>query len=334
MPGDVPRLRTSERSAFKRCQAKWKWAYLDGLKLKHERPGALWFGTGIHLALQERYKYRGTRRGKNVLGVWRDYVGDEQAVVYDENYAEDPSAYYNALELGEAMLGGYLDKYGKDERWHVVATEEAFQILIPHPRKPGEAIVDYCSAFDLVALDQETDDSLWLWDHKTAKVIQTHHLALDDQGGSYWALAGDMLLSKKLIKPGQKLDGILYNFLRKAKPDPRPTNEDGLALNKNGSVSLRQPTPNFLREPVWRTRAERRKQIIKIQNEALQMEAIRNGTLPITKNPTKDCKWDCPFFEMCELHESGGDWKDFRDAGYARSDPYADHYTGNHGTNA
>lgn len=330
MSAEVPRLRTSERTAFKRCPARWKWAYVDGLKLRNERPGALWFGTGIHLALQERYKYRGTRRGKNILKVWRDYVGDEQAVIYDENFAEDPTAYYDARELGEAMLGAYLDRYGTDEKWFVVATEEAFEIPIPHPKDKTRPIVDYLSAFDLVALNQETDDSLWLWDHKTAKTISTKHLSLDDQAGSYWALATDMLAHKKLIQPGQKLDGILYNFLRKAKPDSRPTNSDGLALNKDGTVSKRQPTPNFLREEVWRTRAERRKQILKIQNEALWMEKIRSGELPLLKNPTKDCSWDCPFFQMCELHESGGEWKEFRDLAYIRSDPYADHYTGNH----
>lgn len=365
MTTQIPRLRTSERIAFKRCQARWKWGYLDGLKLIHEKPGALWFGIGMHRVWEERYKYKGLKRGKNVLQVWRDYVGDEQAVVYDENYATDPTAFYNAKELGEQMIGAYLDKYGKDENWYVLGTEIAFEIAIPRPirvatgkTRPGP-LVNYLGAFDLVARNLAQDDVLMLWDHKHVGVIQTQHLSLDDQAGSYWALAAQVLVEMGIVPEGTVLDGILYNFLRKAKPDTRPVDSEGRATNKPtkahylvampdatdkltlaglealavskgltvvGDPSARQPSPNFLREEVWRTRKEMRSQIRKIQNEALQMEAVRNRVLPITKNPTKDCTWDCSFFQMCELHESGDDWKEYKNLAYVKSDPYGDHY--------
>jgi hypothetical protein len=328
-------LRTSERKDFKRCQQKWQWAWRNGLKPLHEKPGALWFGIGIHLALQERYKYKGTRRGQNVLKVWRDYVGEEMANVYvGEDF--DKSEVVNAGDLGEEMLGAYLDKYGKDEKWYVISAEQTFEIPIPRPagyyderlsRGDNPTLTTYNGTFDLVALNQETENSLWLWDHKTAKAIQTNHLSLDDQAGSYWAVAADVLAAQGLIEPGMKLDGILYNFLRKAKTDTRPTNAAGQALNKDGSISKIQPAQNFVREEVWRTRAERRTQIRKIQAEALQIEAVRNRVLPITKNPTDKCAWECPFFQMCELQDSGepGEWKEYRDLAFRKVDPYADH---------
>ena len=43
----IQMLRTSERKAFKRCQAKWWWQYREGLVPVFEKPGALWFGTGL-----------------------------------------------------------------------------------------------------------------------------------------------------------------------------------------------------------------------------------------------------------------------------------------------
>lgn len=358
----LPHIRNSERRDFKRCQQRWQWAWRQGLKPVYEKPGALWFGIGMHLALQERYKYPGLRRGSNVLKVWRDYVGDTEAVIYGDNYTEDKEDFYDAGELGEIMLGGYLDHYGKDERWYVISAEQTFDLEIPHPvTRDPMAILN--GTFDLVCRDQEANDSLWIWDHKNLASIQTAHLTLDDQMGTYWAVAGDVLAARNIIEPGEKLDGILYNILRKAKPDDRPKNADGLATNKPqrvhyfnalqeagasvtgtvnelrerceklgltvlGEVSKRQPDALFHRELIWRTAAERRTQIRRIQQEALQMQALRDRTFLPTKNPTKDCSHDCPFFQMCELHEAGDDWQAFRDSTFTRVDPYADHREG------
>lgn len=320
----IPNVRTSERKDFKRCPQKWQWRWRNGLVPKTQKPGALWFGTGIHLALQHRYQYPGLRRGRDVLKVWRDYVGDTEGVIFGDNYGEDKSDFYKASELGEAMLGGYLDRYGMDEKWWVVSAEQTFSL--PIFGRGGAPVATYNGTFDLVALNQETDDSLWLWDHKTAKAIQLGHLTLDDQAGGYWAVAAKVLAEQGLIEKGMKLDGILYNFLRKAKADPRPTNELGECLNKDGSVSKVQPPANFLRHEVWRTAEERRTQIQKVENEVLWMNAVRGRVLPVLKNPTKDCQWDCDFFNMCELHEAGGpSWKEYRDLAMKKSDPYADH---------
>lgn len=364
----LPHLRTSERRDFKRCQQRWRWAWRQGLVAKHQKPGALWFGTGIHLALQHRYSKPGLARGRNVLQVWRDFVGDTEAVIYGDNYDNDRDDFYDGAELGEHMLGAYLDEYGMDERWHVISAEQTFEIPIPRPgprtTEPWEpTLVLYNGTFDLVAMDLEAEardgvKSLWVWDHKTAKAIMTSHLALDDQAGSYWAVAGDVLTGQGLVEPGMKLDGILYNFLRKSKTDERPRNADGLATNQPtkqhyvdalpgatmkmtkdalesaaesvgvtvlGEVSKTQPKPNFQRETVWRTAKERKTQIERIQYEYLQMDAFKRGLLPIIKTPTKDCSWDCSFFDMCQLQDQRDDWTSYRDATYDRRDPYIDH---------
>lgn len=370
----IPHTRTSERKDFKRCVQKWQWRWRKGLVPKYTKPDALWFGTGIHLALQHRYGYPGLRRGKNVLKVWRDYVGEEMAVVYGLGEGDDEKV-WDAKALGEAMLGAYLDKYGLDERWHVISAEQTAEIAIPFPmmdtrtkelmRIDRSVLTYYNAQFDLVARDLwSPDESLLLWDHKTAKAIRTHHLTLDDQAGSYWAIAGDVLAAKGLIQKGEKLDGILYNYLRKGMPDTRPKNADGLATNKPikahylarlqeagwwtpahskmrldeleneaarldltvlGDVSKVQPAPLFLREEVWRTAPERKTQIRKIQAEALHMEAVRKGIIPVTKNPTPECAFDCPFFQMCELHDAGDAWEEYRDMAFVRLDPYAAH---------
>ncbi len=55
------------------------------------------------------------------------------------------------------------------------------------------------------------------------------------------------------------------------------------------------------------------------------MQMARDGLLPLTKNPTRDCSWDCSHFSMCELQERGGEWKEFKARAYSVKDPYADH---------
>ena len=178
----------------------------------------------------------------------------------------------------------------------------------------------------MFALDEDSpNEDLWLWDHKNVKAIQLGHLPLDDQGGGYWLAAGDALERQGLIPKGKAIEGILFNFLRKAKPDPRPTNERGEALNKDSSVSKIQPHPLFVREPITRTKREMATQYRRIQDEALWMEKIRRKELPLIKNTSPDCFYGCPFYDMCTLHEEGDDYKEFRDSMFNRQDPYADH---------
>lgn len=343
----APILRTSERRSFKRCPWQWSYAWRQGLRPNGFKADALWFGSGIHLALAERYKYKGLRRGKNVLKVWRDYVNDEIAYVRtlpigSAGVDEEP-VWVSALELGEAMLGEYLDRYGMDERWYWVATEQSLEIDIPDPRhkrygipqqakllpKDGHtrpSLVTYGMTFDGAARDEQSEHGdLWLFEHKSAKAIMLQHLSLDDQAGSYWAFAHDALLRAGLITKDQHLEGIMYNFLRKAKPDARPRNEVGEYLNKDGSVSKSQPSPLLVREPVYRSPVERRTQVARIQAEALAMEAYRTKALPLFKTPTTDCAYMCQFYAMCELHENGDDWREYRKAMFKVEDPYAAH---------
>jgi hypothetical protein len=92
-----------------------------------------------------------------------------------------------------------------------------------------------------------------------------------------------------------------------------------------GERSKVQPLPLFHREIVPRTSAERRQQLQRIQNEALHMRAMREKLLPLYKNPTRDCTWDCDFYTMCMLQDNGGDWETHKEVAYRVADPYADH---------
>lgn len=228
----------------------------------------------------------------------------------------------------------------------------------------GEIMAYYCGTFDGVWRHADSG-WLLLDEHKTCKALFLKHLPLDNQGGGYWAVAERTLQDQGLIKQAERLRGIEYNFLVKRLPDDRPKDAEGYATNNPvkadyvraldginewtedrllkwtveqlkhaarlnhitvlGERSKNQPGPLFHREPIYRTRPQRANMLRRVQDEAVVMQAYRQGLLPITKNSTKDCSWDCPFYTMCELQEAGGNWEDFRDLQFKVEDPYADH---------
>lgn len=99
--------------------------------------------------------------------------------------------------------------------------------------------------------------------------------------------------------------------------------EEGLTVL--GDRSKVQPPPLFERHPVRKTPAMRATQLERLQAEVLRMNAYVIGALPLTKSPDRHTCSFCPYNEMCELHERGSDWVEYRDALMRSTDPYADH---------
>jgi Zierdtviridae exonuclease len=225
----LPVLRTSERSCFKRCPWRWEQEYRYGYKPKATRQAdALWFGIGVHEALAPWYG-KGKRRGPHPADTFEQWAGDEIRYAktwLDDNYED--AVWEDALELGIAMLEQYVDYYGKDSQWSIIAVERPFAITITRRGKP---VAIFKSRWDGV-LRSLIDGKIYLLEHKTASSITTAYLEIDDQGGSYLAVASHVLHAEGVLKDGEQIAGIIYNFLRKTMPDERPQDEQGLYHNK------------------------------------------------------------------------------------------------------
>lgn len=317
---NLPILRTSERSAFKRCMFKWYLEYRMGYRPRTKDADALWFGIGIHEALAQWYR-KGNRRGIHPADFWEQWAGEEInfAKTYLDDTFDEP-AWMDAKELGIAMLEQYIDYYGRDDSWSIIAVEQPFRVRIT---REGVPVAYFASRWDGVLRSLE-DGKIYLLEHKTASQIVTAYLELDDQGGSYWAVASQLLRAKKILKPDEQISGIIYNFLRKAMPDERPVDEQGQRLNKDNSVSKRQPPQPFVRTMVERSPKEQSTQLSRIADEVAVMNAVREGIIPVTKTPTKDCTW-CPFWIPCGLHERGSEaYETVLRNNYVQIDPYQD----------
>ena len=216
----VPKIRASERVKFQRCQQAWWWSNREGLVPKSKTTtDALWFGTGVHLALALWYCGPGKKRGPEPVETWTAYAKEmEMAYIRTEDPDDETVAkYVDALELGIAMLTGYRELYGKDDDMMVVSPERTFSLKIPWPANaknfwdaasvdPSLVMAELVGTYDLVWRSAHSG-RFWLEEHKTAKSIQTRHLFMDNQAGTYWATA-----TAELQRDGRLPDGELYLF--------------------------------------------------------------------------------------------------------------------------
>jgi hypothetical protein len=355
----LPIITSSERRAFKRCPQKWWWEYREGLRA-YEMNDKLWFGIGIHMALAQYYGNPGYKRNMDYIDLFREFCDEDDMskAIRTRPFEDAENEWVRAKELGEAMLLGHHERWGGDPEWDVISTEHPFAIGIPDPKNADVDMAVYNSTFDGVYRDK-TEKMIKLMEHKTAASIALGHLPMDDQGGAYWAFAQIILQGEGVLSKGQSIRGIEYNFLRKSLPDARPKDAQGYATNKPGkddyvatlerykmeippkatmamlaeiaaseeivvlgSRSMTQGQPLFIRETVTRTTQERATQIRRVQSELTAMEPFRSGENEPYKNPTRDCSWECPFFNMCQLHDQGADWEEFKDGVFMVRDPY------------
>ena len=366
---ELQMLRSSERSTFKRCPQQWWWSYVEGLRANGDEALALWFGTGLHLVWAEWY-IPGFVRGRDPHETWDEYCkGYDWAKIKITDEADGYEVFMDARELGHIMIDEYLKEYGNEEWMEVISSEQRIRAILPHPKDLSRPFVDLRGTMDCVIRDHR-DGRLKLMDHKHMARIVTKHLGMDEQLAGYTSVAEHSLRRDGLIGPNERIDGIWYNLLRKAKPDERPRDDEGRYRNKPlkadfinaltaeleytedevaalkklkivdlqaeadandvkvwGEISKRQGTKRFVREWVPFGARRKKRQIIRIGEDMIVMNAVRNGKLPLQKFPGEHCAW-CPFLEMCELDEDGVDIDDFKKIAYHKEDPYADHREG------
>lgn len=331
-----PLLRTSERGDAKRCQFLWEQRWLNGLTPVREPTWAV-FGKAWHSGMEIYYPV-GRKRGSvldtiDMFLVSLDDMGRKIGVDIEELEEEEirkaeakgkDVKLIPARQLGPDMIRAYHKFYKGDHDWHVVHTEQTFQIDVPDPDFPGETIVVYCGTWDALML-RLSDRRFWLWDHKTAKTIPSPgYLDLNDQAGTYPWVAKEVLMHKGILEKKDRIHGIIFSYAKKSPPDTRPVNAAGEALNKDGSVSKKLAAKRFERYESPRSQRQIVTQARRVQDEAIQLEMLRSGELPITKTPTHECE-RCQIFDLCQLHEAGEDWEFYRDQMFKYRDPYADH---------
>lgn len=169
------------------------------------------------------------------------------------------------------MLDGYLEKWGTDPQWEIIAIEHPVEIRLPGTTTKIKGKID------LLVRDQQ--NRLWLIDHKTGSTLpKTKDLDLDVQFAVYaWAM----------MKLGKPVHGMIYNSLRTQR------NKGPMELTERFSRTMLTRTPGEL-ETIARDIAQDAREM----HNALKRANKTNTDRPRHYNPDT-CGWRCPFTEPC-----------------------------------
>lgn len=335
-------IRTSDRINFKQCRRKWGWSsHLKRNLAPRHLAAPLWFGSGIHFALEDFHGPNYFGRPSNAFRAYCISTSRQDAKLLPYDAQEH-------YELGIKMMDYYVDhwlRYRKVVDTYVVdgvpQTEVNFEIPIPldeHPhlaklaQEHGADCILYCGTIDRVGIDE--DGNLWVVEYKTAKRAESYHFQTDPQITTYvWAA------SHIYDRP---VAGVQYFQYIKIEPEaPRilkTTGKLSTAANLVTSYPLyRAALESYYGsdERIWpkeyknklgeigRAEDENRDRFIKrdivrrnthaCNAEAakilLEVEDILNPSLPLYPNPTRQCSYMCSFLAPCVTMDDGGDWE-------------------------
>lgn len=318
----------------------------------------------IHEALAQWY-VPGKKRGRNPAEAFieiYDTDAEEHGGRGFEQFDDDGNK-FDARELGWAMCCAYLDQYGNDDDWIVLQPEMAFQIDVYD--KQGRYLCTLVGTVDGPMRNKRTGRVVLFEHKTAKSISEVRiNSGYGEQGLTYWWALNLWLQHLGELKEGELIDSVMYNFLRKGFPDERPRNAAGHCLNKPGKdaliaalaaqdiylpgrptvdlltaacveqgidpdllgeVSAKQPSPLFDRQELILGEHELLQFQRRLRMQAYEMNMVRDGKIPIYKNPTKDCDWDCPFKFACEIHEMGGDYEAVLEFEFKEWSPYEAH---------
>lgn len=322
-------IHTSDRILYKRCRRKWD--YSSHLRKNLEPSGSfsphLWFGTGIHFALEDFHGYNKFKSPVNAFQAYYDCFNRETELDMD-------------CETLATIAPGMLSYY----QYEWLPLRKPFKTLWINgvPQLEVEILLDLPQISEIIGrpvhysmrLDRVVEDDLgrlWVMDYKTAKAFDTGKLETDPQISAYcWGAE---------LYYGREIEGMVYLQMKKTiVEDPK--------ILKNGSVSVdKSQNTNFYRyrdmlnfkysledipeknqecldyllkqeselgDTIIRYDLVRRTQFAKEKEyELIKMEILEmlNPDIPIYINPTRDCYNDCSFRPICMAQNDGYDFQ-------------------------
>lgn len=290
--GDVI-ITHSEIDAFRRCQLMWMLAYKDKWRIpegEREDGHALTKGSLYHDVME--IHYTGLKHIQD--GVWGqeqglDHIARNVAALL---WPQDGTEQSELQSLVWWMYQGYVERYGNDPQWEILAVEVKFQArLRTRDGKPTKYLLK--GKLDLVIRDRKTG-KIWIVDHKSgANLPDQMELDIADQFGLYaWLLR----------EAGIPVIGAIHSANRTTRNQgDRPENQD-----ENGEPLKASTKKQTLEQRMRRTLLNRGdKELDSIAADALAVavnaypEAAGLNPLPIYSAPKPSmggCNW-CDFLD-------------------------------------
>ena len=264
---DIIPIHASDISAYKRCRRYWDWSSptRTGLRRKVQIFGvnpALWFGTGIHYALEMYYNpvlkrdpveawltfFDLSWRGGIVDADWLDRVYDIDPETHGGTLYKirglmdllpdpDQEEFMAYKELGVGMMEFYKDYAKRNDDFQVVAAESMFSVPLgfeavdrreDSPNYGEARPVHARGKRDAIIQSLETG-RFGIIDHKTKSKIDDNYrasLQKDEQCTNYMCMSQEEAEVYDL--PYKEISFVVHQALRKVFPSPPTPLKSGL----------------------------------------------------------------------------------------------------------
>lgn len=287
----------SELNTFRQCPMKWELGYKKGYKPKREKE-AFRLGHIWHEMMQVHYgvikEYQDAEGDGNVLRTEQllEWCAREVGGVLDKTDE-------TTRELMNWAYAGYVEVYGCDPQWRILAIEIRGQVELT----PGSGI-QIVYVIDLVVEDSDYG-GIWIIDHKfPGDLASDTEIELDDQLGLYWGcwIIDAVNNPDGLIK---RVNGAMLNEARKKRNvGDLPDNQRGTF--KSGKL---KGTPQTLDQRFRRSRTSRTdSEALTIAQDAARvvkaMIVLDANDLLYSSPDPKQCGWKCDFDEVHILSRS------------------------------
>lgn len=296
----------SELDTFRQCPLKWRIGYREGWKPDREkeafRLGHVWHSImethystikELQQAEQERTgKGRSPARGTKAEGAWLDLCAREVGYAVMDTLDDETRA------LMEWAYSGYVEQYGCDPDWRIIATEQKGEVPLTEGGRPLVWVID-------LVVEDIAYGGVWIIDHKfPGDLASDVEIDLDDQLGLYWfawGRAGHELAGR--------VNGAMLNEARKKqnKGDLPGAITEWERVKAAGGKPGVKPKAQTLEQRFRRTRTSRTaEELVTIAEDAIQVvRAMDTGIIYSSPNP-KQCSWKCDFREQHILARSSG----------------------------
>lgn len=297
---------SSDRTAA-RCDQRYAYRYEERLKLRVKKVG-LYRGDWIHQLLEHFRK----------TGKWKTKFKEVKAEMWDKLFDEEKEDYGKDFPQSVWDLFSHYVEYWaeEDKTYEIVSVEEKFELMT----KYGFPIR---WKMDCIKRDKDTGH-LVLFENKNKKTIpSSEERILQPQPHAY------AHLYEKLT--GHKIHKIVWDYIRTS-PVPRPQ------VLKNGGLSIRKINTDqrgyleSLKEAgihpsdseEWLTISSyvdslpptlSLERVVNVVNPHIGKRFVREWiergvrlrgiTVPLLTY-TKDCKWDCDYYNLCQSDMRGG----------------------------
>lgn len=298
----------SQQQTLLRCPKKYEYQYEKRIRPKKTDARFL-LGRAVHCFLEHYYaalaeqpqnRDSAYQLGRNALEAYLQH-----------NFPQDDESFAQA-ELAKGMIEHYHQWASEHDRFTVLGTEIPFALDIDG--------TEFRGYMDVLV---QVGDKIWVMEHKTASQINVRHTLLDKQISVY------VMAGRALDIP---IEGAIYNVLRKAVPKaPRQLKNGKLSKSLDNNITYEsylaaihelghdpayyqdvldelkeRPNTFFHREFIPRT-ADAVRQVWEDIRKTEALKQALAGANIFPRNTTKDCNWDCPYYDLCLAELEGAD---------------------------